>query len=246
MPDQYLTALPVFDEVKHVDEVLNQVRNYSEHVLVIDDGSTDGTGDLLKRRDDVRVLTHAKNQGYGAALISAFAYAQSHRFEYLVTIDCDGQHVPQRIPAFVEACAEMDLVSGSRYLQRFDGDSEPPTDRRRINQSIASRLNQKLGLQLTDAFCGFKAYRVSALNSLRLTEHGYAMPLELWVQAAKLGWRIKEYPVPLIYLDENRSFGGALDDNQTRLDYYNLVVDRSLAAVADGARLCGAAAKDVE
>ena len=72
------------------------------------------------------------------------------------------------------------------------------------------------------------------------------MPLELWVQAAKLNWRIKEYPVPLIYLDEDRSFGGSLDDGQTRLDYYNLVVDRSLAAFSTDRPLCEAAEKNLE
>lgn len=246
MAVRFLTALPVYDEVKHVDEVLDQVRRYSDHVLVVDDGSTDGTGDLLARRNDIHVLTHAENRGYGAALISAFEYAQRHQYDVLVTIDCDGQHVPQRIPAFVEACANVDLVSGSRYLQTFAGDSEPPKDRRRINHLVTARLNELLGLSITDAFCGFKAYRVSALKSLALTEHGYAMPLELWVQAAKLGWRINEFPVPLIYLDEERSFGGALDDGQTRLDYYNLVVDRSLAAFCRDDGLCGAAEKNLE
>jgi dolichol-phosphate mannosyltransferase len=229
-----------------VDAVLDQVRQHSEHVLVVDDGSSDGTGKLLKKRSDIRVVSHEMNRGYGAALISAFDYARAHRFEFLVTIDCDGQHEPQRIPAFVEACADVDLVSGSRYLQDFPGDSEPPVGRRRINHLVTARLNERLGLQLTDAFCGFKAYRVSALADLALTESGYAMPLELWVQAVRAKWRIKEYPVPLIYLDEDRSFGGALDDDQTRVDYYNLVIDRSLAAAFPDGSLCGAANRNAE
>jgi dolichol-phosphate mannosyltransferase len=235
MPDPYLTALPVYNEVSHVSEVLDQVRQFSRHVLVVDDGSTDGTRELLEQRDDVRLIRHPQNRGYGAALISAFQYAQQHRFDYLVTIDCDGQHEPQRIPAFVEACRDVDLVSGSRYLQSFPGDTEAPAGRRRINQWVTAVLNRRLGLQLTDAFCGFKAYRVAVLGNLRLTETGYAMPLELWVQAACAGWRIQEFPVPLIYLDETRSFGGALDDEQTRLDYYTMVIQRSIdAAMANG------------
>ncbi len=78
-------------------------------------------------------------------------------------------------------------------------------------------MNRRLGLKLTDAFCGFKAYRVAALARMKITEPGYAMPLEVWVQAAKLGLTIVEMAVPLIYLEEERSFGGALDDGQTRL-----------------------------
>ncbi|MBX7167527.1 MAG: glycosyltransferase family 2 protein [Pirellulales bacterium] len=245
MSTRFLTALPVFNEAAHVDRVLDEVRRYSEHVLVVDDGSTDGTAVLLERRRDVQVVAHPQNRGYGAALKTAFAYAIDHRYEYLVTIDCDGQHEPQRIPRFVQACQQADIVSGSRYLRHYAHDSAPPADRRRINQQVTAELNRRLCLRLTDAFCGFKAYRVEALKSLELTEPGYAMPLELWVQAAFHGLRVIELPVPLIYLDEKRSFGGALDNAMTRLEYYHLVLDRSMAAVAHfdgrlwGGTLCG-------
>ena len=226
-----LTALPVFNEVGYVDSVLDEVIQHSDEVLVVDDGSTDGTSDLLAKRNDIRVVTHEVNQGYGAALKSAFEYAVRDEFDIVVTIDCDGQHEPQRIPCFVAACADVDIVSGSRYLKRFPGDSQPPAQRRWVNQLITASLNQRLGLGLTDTFCGFKAYRVQALKKLSLTETGYAMPLELWVQAAAADLCIVELPVPLIYLDENRSFGGALDEAQVRLDYYNKVIDRSIANV---------------
>ena len=140
-----------------------------------------------------------------------------HGYDTLVTIDCDGQHQPQRIPEFVAASASADIVSGSRYLKQFEGDSRPPENRRRINQQITEEINHRLGLALTDAFCGFKAYRVDALPRLNITEFGYAMPLQLWVQAARAGFRIVEHPVPLIYLDEKRSFGGSLDDAVRRM-----------------------------
>lgn len=230
MSNRCLTALPVFNEVRHVNRVLDEVSQFCPEILVVDDGSTDGTGGLLRARGDVRVVTHPRNRGYGAALHSAFEYALREGFDYLVTIDCDGQHEPQRIPEFFRACRNVDMVSGSRYLRKFDGDSEPPAQRRWINQQVTVELNRRLGLRLTDAFCGFKAYRVSSLQKLQLTETGYAMPLELWVQAAHAGLRIIERPVPLIYLDEKRSFGGALDDSATRLQYYHQVIDRSIAA----------------
>jgi dolichol-phosphate mannosyltransferase len=226
-----LTALPVYNEVRHVAEVLNEVLRYSPDVLVVDDGSTDGTADLLAQRKDIRVIRHEKNQGYGSGLISAFDYAIRERYDVIVTIDCDGQHEPKRIPQFVAASADADIVSGSRYLQKFENDSEPPTARRRINELITAEVNQRLGLHLTDAFCGFKAYRVSALTKLELTDPGYAMPLELWVQAVHAGLKVIELQVPLIYLDEARSFGGSLDDSQTRLEYYHVVLNRSLAAI---------------
>lgn len=236
MATRWLTALPVYNEVRHVSRVLDEVSHYSPEMLVVDDGSQDGTAGLLAARGDVHVVTHPENHGYGAALRSAFDYASKQGYEFLVTIDCDGQHEPQRIPEFVRACGGVDIVSGSRYLRRFPGDSEPPAQRQWINQQVTSELNRRLRLRLTDAFCGFKAYRVEALEKLILTENGYAMPLELWVQAVRAGLRIIERPVPLIYLDEKRSFGGVLDDGSTRLQYYHLVLDRSIAAV--GGEFC--------
>ena len=232
-PLRYLTALPVFNEASHVTPVLNEVARYAADVLVVDDGSSDGTGALLAARGDIRVLTHPKNRGYGAALHSAFQYAVEHEYDAIVTIDCDGQHEPQRINQLVEALRHGDIVSGSRYLNTpLELAQLAPADRRRINLTITQELNQRLGLTLTDAFCGFKAYRTCALQKLHLTEPGYAMPLELWVQAAHARLRIVEVPVPLIYLDEKRSFGGSLDDAQTRIDYYRRVIDKALAEVA--------------
>lgn len=225
-----LTALPVYNEVRFVDDVLNEVCRYASEVLVVDDGSTDGTSELLAARNDISVMAHPENRGYGAALISAFQFAVENEHDCIVTIDCDGQHEPQRIPEFVEACRGVDIVSGSRYLKSYAGDSEPPAARREINQQVTAELNRRLGLSLTDAFCGFKACRVASLKRLRLAEPGYAMPLEFWVQAVAAGLTIVELPVPLIYLDEARSFGGALDDSTTRLDHYHEVLDRSIQA----------------
>jgi glycosyltransferase involved in cell wall biosynthesis len=230
---RYLTALPVYNEAKHVHKVLDEVARYTGDVLVVDDGSTDNTSDLLAGRDDITVVRHPQNRGYGAALHTAFDYAAAQGYEVLVTIDCDGQHEPQRIEHLAAACqGEVDIVSGSRYFEAQDRQSDAaPVDRRLINQTITHELNECLGLQLTDAFCGFKAYRVDALKQLDLTETGYAMPLELWVQAAYHGLRVVEVAVPLIYLDEQRSFGGALDNAEQRLAHYREVIHRAIVRI---------------
>ncbi|TXT22232.1 MAG: dolichyl-phosphate mannose synthase [Planctomycetota bacterium] len=235
MTPRILTALPVYNESAHLVEVLATVRQFAQDILVVDDGSTDVTPELLRREAGIQVVTHSPNRGYGAALKSAFDFAVEHNYDVLVTIDCDGQHEPRLIPelaarVFEDAALPADIVSGSRYLQIFEGDSRPPEERRRINQSITSLINERLHLQLTDAFCGFKAYRVDALPRLNITEFGYAMPLQLWVQAVQAEFRIVEHPVPLIYLDETRSFGGSLDDANRRLAYYREVLDHELAA----------------
>lgn len=233
-----LTALPVFNEASHVCRVLDEVVRFADDVLVVDDGSTDGTSDLLASRTDIRVIRHTENRGYGAALRSAFCHAMRNDYDVVVTIDCDGQHEPQRIQSLISSfegrSAAVDIISGSRYLETFQQDTQPaPADRRRINQTITAELNERFGLGLTDAFCGFKAYRVEALHKLALKEDGYAMPLELWVQAATAGLAIREVAVPLIYLDEKRSFGGALDEADHRLAHYREVIDRAEQRAAE-------------
>jgi dolichol-phosphate mannosyltransferase len=245
---RFLTALPVYNEAAHVSGVLDEVLRFTPDVLVVNDGSTDGTStvlaDRVARQGDIRVVSHPRNLGYGAALATAFRETLAGPWDGLVTIDCDGQHQPRLIPAFIAAISApaapatgrpVDIVSGSRYLERFPGDSEPPAARRRINAEITAEINARLGLALTDAFCGFKAYSRRALAHLHVTETGYAMPLEVWVQAAAAALTVVELPVPLLYLDLARSFGGALDDAATRLAYYRSVLDRAEAAVAAAA-----------
>lgn len=229
-----LTALPVFNEEAHLLDVLPEVRKYSEDVLVVDDGSTDRTPFLLSEMDGIQVVRHPQNQGYGAGLRTAFEYAISHGYDALVTIDCDGQHQPQLIPAMVESLVGedgtlVDIVSGSRYLQNGTGDHLAPEDRRRINMQVTQQINACFDLKLTDTFCGFKAYRVESLPKFEITELGYAMPLQLWVQAVRHGMVIREFPVPRIYLDEKRSFGGSLDDAQRRMAYYQEVLRHEMA-----------------
>ena len=170
MPSRFLTILPVYNEADHVGPVLDAVTEYANDILVVDDGSTDATAIRLDGRDDIAVIRHKENRGYGAALRTAFAYAIARKYDFVVTIDCDGQHEPQRIPLFVSAAKNVDIVSGSRYLQQFAGDSSAPEDRRRINMEITRVINQQLGLSLTDSFCGFKAYRTPALEILSITE----------------------------------------------------------------------------
>jgi glycosyltransferase involved in cell wall biosynthesis len=232
-----LTALPVYNEARHIPDVLAEVRRYSSDILVIDDGSSDDTPTVLAGQSNLVVVTHERNLGYGAALRTAFDFAMQNGYDVLVTIDCDGQHQPRLIPELAAAVfppgeRPVDIVSGSRYLRSLDGNSVPPEERRRINVAITQLVNDRLGLDLTDAFCGFKAYRVEALKKIKITELGYAMPLQFWAQAAALGLRIVEFPVPLVYLEENRSFGGSLDDGQRRLAYYQTVLDREIEAVA--------------
>jgi len=223
-----LTAIPVYNEESHLEPVLTEVLRHADDVLVVDDGSTDRTPERLRSFPGVQVIRHPTNRGYGAGLKSAFRRAVEGGYDGLVTLDCDGQHEPSMIPEVAARLADADIVSGSRYLKVFDPSQTPPEERRRINVEVTRWLNECLGLNLTDAFCGFKAYRASALAQLDPTDEGYAMPLQVWVQAVEHGLTIVEVPVPLIYLDEARAFGGALDQAEYRLNHYRRVFQEAL------------------
>ena len=229
-----LVAIPVYNEERYVAPVLDRVLEYARNVLVVDDGSTDRTPSLIARFP-VEAIRHATNRGYGRSIQDAFRWALVDRFDWVITMDCDEQHEPSSIPDFVAAinADSADVVSGSRYLSHHEDNDSPPPERRAINATITREINQRLGLDLTDAFCGFKAYRVSSLSRLCLDEDGYAFPLQFWVQAAAEQLRIREIPVRLIYNDQNRSFGGPLDDPDHRIMHYRQAFETELARCRD-------------
>ena len=234
-----LVVIPVFNERDTAASVARHVRRYADDVLLINDGSTDGTGaeiDRIRGPLGLHVIHHGRNLGYGRALRDAFAWAENEGFDWVISMDCDEQHEPDALPGFFSRISmdDADIISGSRYLFRdTDPTGSAPAGRRRINRLVTAELNDRLGLSLTDGFCGFKAHRVETLRRLTLTEDGYAFPMQLWVQLAAKGARIVEHPVRLIYLDPNRSFGGGLDDDTHRLAHYRAVLHDEIRRFAD-------------
>lgn len=231
--------LPVYNEAATVGAVLDAVRGYFHgDILVVDDGSTDATVRVLAERRDISVITHPYNMGYGRALAEGFSVARARGCHRVVTMDCDGQHEPAHIPAFLAVLNEgWDIVSGSRYLP---GSSEvgmvAPGDRRQVNERVTAEINRVTGWRLTDSFCGFKAYRLEALEGIELTEPGYAMPVEMWAKAHLAGLHVCERAVERIYCDHDRSFGEDLDDPQHRFGYYMRVWRRALGTDPSGRR----------
>ena len=224
--------LPVYNEGPTVGAVLSAVRDYFHgEIIVVDDGSTDSTPRILADRDDVTVVHLDRNCGYGRALKIGYRVARDLGVSRLVTMDCDGQHEPAHIPEFLAALADGgDIISGSRYLPGSQTVGAAPPARRAINGRITEIVNGVTGWGLTDAFCGFKAYRLSALDCIRLDESGYAMPLELWAKAWRCDLTVREIPVERIYCDHDRTFGADLDDPERRYAYYIDVWNRALEA----------------
>lgn len=259
-----LVAVPIFNEERYVARVLREIRKYARatamaegveiRVAVIDDGSTDGTPAVLGRlaaMGHIDLITHPENRGYGQSLIDAFAHAAGQGYDWIITMDCDEQHEPCRIPIFVRECLkdDADIISGSRYMMQ-DAEGAPPPDRRNINRLVTDLLNASLKLNvvdapfhaanggeasggLTDSFCGFKAHRVSSVKRMHLTIPGYAFPMQFWVQADTLRLRIREIPVKLIYKDATRHFGGILDDPTVRLQHYLEVLTAEIRAMRE-------------
>lgn len=228
---QTLIAIPIFNEEKYVLEVLEKVKQHHDQILVVDDGSTDRTAEILNTVPGVHVLRHDINSGYGSSLIDAFAWAHRCGYDWVITMDCDRQHEPQRIPEFMREIETdaWDIISGSRYLTVHDGDDLPPADRRSINATLTCLINDQFGTSLTDSFCGFKAHRVKPMIAMELSEKGYAFPMQFWPRAIAAGLRITELPVSLIYNDPNRHFGGGLDDPDDRLIHYMEILSEESA-----------------
>lgn len=232
MPTRALIIMPVYNEAPTVAQVLDEVRRHTDaDIVVVNDGSTDRSGEILARYlPAIEILTHAQNEGYGQSLIDGFRFAISRGYEAAVTIDCDLQHEPRMIPQFLERLPGFDIVSGSRYHpDEPPGQDVAPPDRRRLNEEITRMINELTGYHLTDAWCGFKAYRVSGLARMRLDERSYGMPLQVWLQAARLGLTVTEIAVPRIYKNPNRRFWGGLDDPEARRTYYLAIIDREMS-----------------
>lgn len=232
MKKTFLVFIPVYNEVDTIGEIVEQIRQlpYNIDILVIDDGSSDGTRGLLNQMRGVRVLFHEENLGYGQTLIDGFRWASEQAYDYLITIDSDKQHQPGEISLFIEKAQEesWDIISGSRYLKASGEDYlEAPTDRVKVNQRITQKINQLTGYQLTDTFCGFKLYRVKALEKLHLTEADYGMPLQLWIQAGKNNLTVTEVPVELIYFDHRVSRAIPLRSFR-RYRYYLQIIEKEI------------------
>lgn len=231
----FLICIPVYNEARNIEEILSKVEKASpgSDILVVDDGSRDATPEILSKQENIHIIRHQTNQGYGQSLIEGFKFALEKKYTYIITIDSDKQHQPKEIKKFIQLIntEEWDIISGSRYLE-YDPESigSAPQDRREVNARITQKINQLTGYRLTDAFCGFKLYKTEALRKLKLTEPGYSMPLQLWIQAWKNQFSITEVPVSLIYLDKNINQTSNWRNVFTRYRYYLQTIEKELKA----------------
>lgn len=219
--------IPVYNEKEYLEEVVKEVIeiDVNKKVFLVDDGSDEETKSIIKRLNGVEVITHEKNMGYGAALISGFKRAIQEKCDFIITIDADRQHLPYRIPEFLKYIKDYDVVSGSRYHKKARVLTPPPPDRKYVNFLIQRVIFYLTGLKIKDAFCGYRAYKRQFIEDIEFKEMGYAFPLEIWYYIYKKGASFKEIPCELYY-PEKRDFPGEIKDKEKRIMYYKNVLEK--------------------
>ena len=202
-----LVIIPTFNERENIEPILDRVlaQPHGLEVLVVDDGSPDGTGELVEARSRkdprVHVLRRPGKMGLGSAYRDGFRYALDHGAEYIFEMDADFSHDPDSIGEFLKNAQEVDVVLGSRYLHGVTVVNWPLS--RLILSYCANRYTRIMtGLPVNDATGGFKCFRRRALEGVRLDRvqsDGYAFQIEMSFKCWKRGFTIRE--IPILFVD---------------------------------------------
>ena len=196
---RYCVVIPAYDVAKTIGDLVQRTKALGFEVLVIDDGSHDRTAALAAERGAL-VISHLQNQGKGSALRTAFAYALRHDFDGVVTMDADGQHVPEEIPRLLKAgeVQHAGIVVGNRMA-----DSQAmPASRRWANQVMSRIVSLASRQQIPDSQCGFRFIRKEVLASVPLSADKFEIETELLLGASRQHWKTISVPVQTVYLDQ--------------------------------------------
>jgi len=197
-------CLPTYNERENVERMVRTLHGLGVAVLVIDDNSPDGTGDIADRLaeelDGVSVLHRPRKDGLGPAYLAGFRRALDEGAELILEMDCDFSHDPADVPRLIAAAEEADLVLGSRYVEG-GGTKNWGAVRRFISRGGSLYAQVLLGLRVRDLTGGFKCYRRKVLEALPLDEihsKGYAFQIETTYRALRKGFRIREVPITFV------------------------------------------------
>ena len=210
-----IVIIPTYNEKENIENIIRAVTALEQgfHVLVIDDGSPDGTADIVKRlmtdefKDKLFLIERSGKLGLGTAYIRGFQWAIEHEYDYVFEMDADFSHAPADLPRLLTACSEegYDVAIGSRYVTGVNVVNWPMG--RVLMSYFASKYVRLItGLDIHDTTAGFVCYRRQVLETLELDKirfKGYAFQIEMKFTAAKCGFKIKEVPVVFV----NRELG---------------------------------------
>ena len=194
-----IAAIPAFNEAKYIGTIVLKARQYVNEVVVVDDGSTDGTS-TIARLAGATVIRNKKNKGYGSAVRACLAEAKGRNPDALVLLDADSQHDPDDIPRLIEPISEgYDIVIGSRKQQR----GNIPRYRRAGIRVISHFSRVLSGKNVADSESGFRVFSRKALDVLELSENGMAVSAETIAVAAEKGLSIIEKPISIKYTKDS-------------------------------------------
>ena len=195
-----IVCIPAYNEEIKINDVVKKSLPYGDKVIVCDDGSTDDTAALAKKAGAV-VISHEKNQGYGATISTLFYYCRKNNAEIMVTLDGDGQHNPDQIPDLINVILKhkVDVVIGSRSLR---DDKNLPSYRKTGIKIITSTINSATNLKVTDSQSGFRAYSKEAIDLIHPTESGMAVSTEILVKISNNGLSMAEVPITVSYIGD--------------------------------------------
>lgn len=206
-----VVCLPTYNERENVERMVRALGEHGVSVLVIDDNSPDGTGEIADRLADeldyVDVLHRARKEGLGPAYLAGFARALADGAELVLEMDCDFSHDPADVPRLVAAAEDADVVLGSRYVEGGSIANWGPL-RRLISEGGSLYARLLLGVPVRDLTGGFKCYRREVLERIDLgaiTSKGYAFQIETTYRALRAGFRVKEIPITFV----DREHGGS-------------------------------------
>ena len=213
MAERALVVVPTYNERENLPQMVPAILGQDPRleILVVDDSSPDGTGDLADgfaaQDPRVHVLHRPVKQGLGRAYLAGFAWALERDYTHVCEMDADFSHDPKNLPRFVDACSDADLVVGSRYASGVNVINWPMS--RLLLSWFANKYARWItGLKLTDATGGFKCFRREVLAAIpfdKVRSNGYAFQIEMSVRAWKKGFRIKELPIIFTDRMEGRS-----------------------------------------
>ncbi len=192
-------VIPAYREQRMIRDVVRRVLQYVPTVIVVDDGSPDRTADEAAAAGAV-VISHTTNKGKGVALNTGFNYAHKQQFDYLITLDADGQHDPADIPRFIEAYKRtgIPVLIGNR----MGVSSNMPQVRKWTNRGMSWLLSRAMKQYIPDTQCGFRLYRCDVLPFIETQAARFAAESEILLHIAARGIRMDAVPISVIYNEE--------------------------------------------